>query len=287
MIAPNALVSHVAPRETPPGWLSLTMFSTVVDVHSPGVGVGEAVVLAAGNGTRLASSSLAPKPLLQVGDRPLLGHVIDCLEAAGISRIHVVVGYGADAICRHPGLAPPGVDVCWLHNPRFSEPNRLSLLCARRAVAGPFLLLMADHLLDVRTVGRLLADRPASGRDAIAVDAKMDLVFDLDDATLVRRAGAQVCAIAKRLPDANAVDTGLFLLTPSVFQAMDESVRRGDPSLTGGISVMAERGDIDAWDIGFGRWVDVDTPAAAEHAGQLLREGLVGAGLAASARVLA
>jgi 1L-myo-inositol 1-phosphate cytidylyltransferase len=235
-----------------------------------------AVVLAAGNGSRLVSSPLTPKPLLQLGRRPLLGHVIDCLQAAGTPSVHVVVGYGAHAICEHPGLVPPGMDVRWVHNPRFDEPNGLSLLCARHSIPGRFLLLMADHLLDVRTIGRLLACRATSGRSALAIDRKLTHVCDLDDATLVREVQGQVEAIGKRLHDANAVDTGLFLLTPSVFEAMDESVRRGDRTLTGGISVMAERGEIDAWDVGAARWVDVDTPAAAAHALDLLAQGLVG-----------
>ena len=252
------------------------MSDGLVRTCSAGRGVREAVVLAAGNGLRLAAQPHAPKPLLQVGDRPLLGHVLDCLSASGISRIHVVVGYGADALCGHRDLVPPGVDVRWLHNPRYNEPNGLSLLCARGSVTGPFLLLMADHLLDPRTIARLLRERREARRHAIAVDLKTDLVFDLDDATLVRQQDGLVRGIAKRLPDANAVDTGLFLLTPDVFDAADASVRLGDASLTGAVAVLAERQAIDTWDVGAARWIDVDTPEAAANAEQLLRSGLVG-----------
>jgi CDP-L-myo-inositol myo-inositolphosphotransferase len=252
------------------------MLDGVVSVGFPEPVVREAVVLAAGNGLRLAARPHAPKPLLRVGDRPLLGHVLDCLSAAGISHIHVVVGYGADAIRSHRDLLPHGVDVRWLHNPRYSEPNGLSLLCARGSVTGSFLLLMADHLLDPRTIARLLHQKREARRHTIAVDLKTDLVFDLDDATLVRQEGDLVRGIAKRLPDANAVDTGLFLLTPDVFDAADTSVRRGDASLTGAVAVLAERKAIDTWDVGDARWIDVDTPDAAAHAEQLLGSGLVG-----------
>ena len=252
------------------------MPDSVVSVGSREPSVREAVVLAAGNGLRLAAQPHAPKPLLQVGDRPLLGHVLDCLAASGIHRIHIVVGYGADAIRNHRNLVPRDVDVRWLHNPRYQEPNGLSLLCARGSVTGPFLLLMADHLLDPRTIARLIHDRQGAPRPAIAVDLKTDLVFDLDDATLVRQEDGLVRGIAKRLPDANAVDTGLFLLTPDVFDAADTSARRGDASLTGGIGVLAGRRAIDTWDVGAARWIDVDTPDAAAHAALLLRSGLVG-----------
>jgi choline kinase len=248
----------------------------IVSVNSAESPLREAVVLAAGNGLRVAALPHAPKPLLQVGDRPLLGHALDCLAVSGIRRVHVVVGYGADAIRGDRDLVPDGIDVRWLYNPRYNEPNGLSLLCARGSVAGAFLLLMADHLLDPRTITRLIHDYQTARRPALAVDLKPDLVFDLDDATRVRQEGGLVVGIAKRLPDANAVDTGLFLLTPEVFDAADTSLRRGDASLIGAVAVLAERRAIDAWDVGPARWIDVDTPDAAIEAERLLRSGLVG-----------
>src|SRR5271165_2715018 len=49
-----------------------------------------AMVLAAGLGTRLRPITLhRAKPLVPVGDRPILGHVLDRLAAAGISRVVV------------------------------------------------------------------------------------------------------------------------------------------------------------------------------------------------------
>jgi bifunctional UDP-N-acetylglucosamine pyrophosphorylase/glucosamine-1-phosphate N-acetyltransferase len=55
-----------------------------------------AVVLAAGKGTRMASS--LPKVLHLAAGRPLLGWVLDAARAAGCTRILVVVGYGAPEV---------------------------------------------------------------------------------------------------------------------------------------------------------------------------------------------
>ena len=55
-----------------------------------------AVVLAAGKGTRMKSD--LPKVLCPVVDRAMIHFVIDALEAAGIHRQIVVVGYEADAV---------------------------------------------------------------------------------------------------------------------------------------------------------------------------------------------
>jgi len=55
-----------------------------------------AVVLAAGEGTRMRSS--LPKVLHPLCGRPMLLHVIDTLVALPLDRVVVVVGHGADAV---------------------------------------------------------------------------------------------------------------------------------------------------------------------------------------------
>jgi bifunctional UDP-N-acetylglucosamine pyrophosphorylase/glucosamine-1-phosphate N-acetyltransferase len=55
-----------------------------------------AIVLAAGQGTRMRSR--VPKVLHELAGRPMLAHVLDTLESAGIGRSIVVTGHGADAV---------------------------------------------------------------------------------------------------------------------------------------------------------------------------------------------
>ena len=65
----------------------------------------EAVVLAAGKGTRM-KSDLA-KVLHRLAGKPLIGHVLDTIAAAGIDRTVVVVGHQAadvEAACAGPDL---------------------------------------------------------------------------------------------------------------------------------------------------------------------------------------
>jgi bifunctional UDP-N-acetylglucosamine pyrophosphorylase/glucosamine-1-phosphate N-acetyltransferase len=57
-----------------------------------------AVVMAAGKGTRMQSE--LPKVLVPVCGRPMIDYVLDALEAAGVQRITVVVGYRAEDVKR-------------------------------------------------------------------------------------------------------------------------------------------------------------------------------------------
>jgi NDP-sugar pyrophosphorylase family protein len=62
--------------------------------ESPIVGIKTAVILAGGKGVRLKPFTTAiPKPLLPLGDKPILEIVIDQLVAAGISRVVLTLGY--------------------------------------------------------------------------------------------------------------------------------------------------------------------------------------------------
>lgn len=53
-----------------------------------------AIVLAAGKGTRMRSD--LPKPLVSVAGKPMIHHLCDSIEQAGMGPIAVVVGHGAE-----------------------------------------------------------------------------------------------------------------------------------------------------------------------------------------------
>lgn len=55
-----------------------------------------ALILAAGKGTRMRSQ--LPKPLVSFKEKPIVAHIIDAFEKAGIDEIHLVVGYEADQV---------------------------------------------------------------------------------------------------------------------------------------------------------------------------------------------
>ena len=56
----------------------------------------EAIILAAGKGTRMNSNK--PKVLHSIGGIPMLEHVVDAAMLLEATKVHVVVGYGAGQI---------------------------------------------------------------------------------------------------------------------------------------------------------------------------------------------
>ena len=109
----------------------------------------QAIVLAAGFGTRLSSVSRGfPKALVEVAGRPLLAHVFESLALAGIDEVVVVTGLETSSIkSRIRSLTPPGMAVEMITNLHPEAGNGSSLLAAAPLIDGrPFVLAMGDHL---------------------------------------------------------------------------------------------------------------------------------------------
>jgi dTDP-glucose pyrophosphorylase len=70
-----------------------------IEQSQPDSGIRTALIMAGGAGTRLGERTRhTPKPLLDVGGRPILDHVLERLEASGISTILVSVHHLGDKI---------------------------------------------------------------------------------------------------------------------------------------------------------------------------------------------
>ncbi len=233
-----------------------------------------ALILAAGNGSRLRNVSGAlPKPLVPVNGQPLLEHVILGACEAGIERFVVVVGYRGEAIRswvsrRHFNRMQ--IDI--VENPDYHKSNGVSVLKARDVIAEPFLLLMSDHIFEPDTAAALLRQPLQADGAILAVDRKLDCIFDMDDATKVRCAGGYIVDIGKQLARYDAVDTGMFVCTPAVFSALEEAMVNGDCSLSDGMRMLAASRKLRAFDIGDAMWQDVDTPEMLDYGSHVFVE---------------
>jgi choline kinase len=206
-----------------------------------------------------------------VGAETLLERTVGCCRAAGVERILVVTGFRAELVAAEVARIDRG-DLEVVHNPDWRRANGLSLYACREELDEAFLLMMSDHLFDP-TILADLAQAPApDGSVILAVDGKIDSVFDLDDATKVRVEDGRIVAIGKELTDYNFIDCGLFRCTPAIFDALGQAraERGGDSSLSQGMQILGQLGRFLPFDIGGRWWQDVDTPEMLEHASKLL-----------------
>ena len=81
---------------------------------------------------------------------------------------------------------------------------------------------MSDHLFDNAIVD-LLIDSANPRFLNIAVDRKLDLIYDLDDAMKVQTRGNRIAAIGKNLRTYDAIDTGLFVCPLEIFDYLEQA----------------------------------------------------------------
>jgi bifunctional UDP-N-acetylglucosamine pyrophosphorylase / glucosamine-1-phosphate N-acetyltransferase len=132
--------------------------------------VPEAIVLAAGQGTRMRSR--IPKVLHPLAGRPLILHVLDALAAIGVERPVVVTGHGAEAVEATVGDRAATVR---------QEPQRGTADAVRIGLeaipgsGGVVLVTMGDApLLPPALLQRVVAEQVASGTPLALVSSRMD-----------------------------------------------------------------------------------------------------------------
>jgi choline kinase len=156
-------------------------------------------------------------------------------------------------------------------NSQWQKQNGISLLAAAKSVTGSFLLTMSDHLFD-NVIVDLLMDSAVPSVLNLAVDRKIDSIFDLDDAMKMQTKGDRVIAIGKDLPDYDAIDTGLFVCPPEIFAYLERAKKNEDCSLADSVRLMAADQKVRAIDIGDAWWQDVDTVEMLRHAEKHMAE---------------
>jgi choline kinase len=234
--------------------------------------ITDAVVLMAGTGSRLrASGEILPKPLVPIFGRPLICYLAEALEKVGVGKLYAVVGANGDTLVRglRP-LIPSSMELHPISNPDWQKQNGISVLCAAEKVTAPFFLTMGDHFFEASILERVVEEADF-GELNLAIDRKIETIFDLDDAMKVQTTGSRVTAIGKTLATYDAIDTGVFLCPDELFRYLGRAKKDGDCSLADGVRLMAEKGTVRAIDVGEAWWQDVDTFEMRMRAEEILR----------------
>ena len=132
-----------------------------------------AVVLAGGKGTRLRPyTTVLPKPLMPVGDRPILDVVVRQLKGAGFERITIATGYLAELIeVFFRNGESYGIPIDY-----FREQEPLGTVGALAMIDGlgddDFLVMNGDVLTDMDYAALLEAHRASGAAATIATKSR-------------------------------------------------------------------------------------------------------------------
>jgi UDP-N-acetylglucosamine diphosphorylase / glucose-1-phosphate thymidylyltransferase / UDP-N-acetylgalactosamine diphosphorylase / glucosamine-1-phosphate N-acetyltransferase / galactosamine-1-phosphate N-acetyltransferase len=225
--------------------------------------VTKAVVLAAGRGTRMRGLTLKmPKPMIEVGGKPVLSYIIEGLRDAGVQQILIVIGYRKEVVVDYFGDGSGfKVEIVYMEQTTQDGTGKVVELAKEFCGGDPFILSYGDILVD-----------PASYLP-LTQPGEADLILTVRHAEDTSKGGAvyvnekfEVVDLREKQQPGEArtpwYNAGVYTFKSTIFSyiARLEKSPRGEYELTDAISAMARDGKkVKAVEIK-GFWADVRDP---------------------------
>jgi dTDP-glucose pyrophosphorylase len=209
-----------------------------------------AVVMAGGFGTRLLPlTSDIPKPMLPVGDRPLLERTIEKLRDAGIRRVNVTTHYLPEKITSHFGDGQSyGVDIAYVTEDRpLGTAGGLGLLPEQEE---PLLVVNGDILCTV-DFRDLVSYHRKNRADITVCVRKHEVKIPYG---VVECEGPRLLRLKEKPSVSVLVNAGIYLLEPSVRRFIPQGERFDMTDLIG--RLLANGRPVASYPI-VGYWLDV------------------------------
>jgi glucose-1-phosphate cytidylyltransferase len=191
----------------------------------------KAVILAGGRGTRLSEETVVrPKPLVEIGGRPIIWHIMNIYAHHGISDFVVCAGYKGYLLKEYfANLALHDSDVTvdlGKGEVHYHHPPRV-----------PWRVTVADTGADTQTGGRVARVRDYLGGDEPFCLTYGDGVADIDVAATIEfhRARGRLCTMTAVRPSARF---GTVVIDGHIVTEMLEKHPAGAAQVNGGFFVV-------------------------------------------------
>lgn len=188
--------------------------------------VKQAAILIGGKGTRLgAAVRTIPKPLLDVGGRPFVEHVMLNLRRFGFNDFLLLAGYQAEVVREKYGAGSPFVQQLQANIRVIVEPSPLgtggALKFARDHLQDEFLLLNGDSIFDFNYLDLCNCEYPAEHSDWLGRVA----LLSVENATrygFVEMQGTVIHAFHEKpgSPQSGLINSGVYWLKAALVDAI-------------------------------------------------------------------
>ena len=175
----------------------------------------DVVILCGGRGTRLQErTEEIPKPLVEIGGRPILWHIVRLYAQQGLRRFVLCTGYKGELIERFVAQEPwpAGIEVRCVDT-GLDTPTGGRVLAARAALTGErFCATYGDGLADIDLRAEL-AFHAAHGATATMAVVRPELQFGVTELG----AGDAVTGFREKPRSEHWINGGFFVFEPGVF----------------------------------------------------------------------
>jgi NDP-sugar pyrophosphorylase family protein len=211
----------------------------------------KAIILAGGKGTRLFPYTTSfPKPLMPIGDRPILDIVLRQLAHAGFTRITLAVGHLAELIMAYCGDGSRyGIT---LDYSRESEPlGTAGPLALAQDLSETFLSMNGDLLTAIDYTAMLAAHRESNNLATVATFTRQ---INVDLGVIEADAADRVTDYIEKPVLTFEASTGVYFFEPAVLSHIAPGERLDLPDLIKRLIGSGERVGRYAFQ---GHWLDI------------------------------
>lgn len=198
-----------------------------------------AVVMAGGYGTRLRPlTDNLPKPMLPVGERPLLERTIEQLRHAGIRRLHLTTHYKAEVIEEYFGDGGNhGVEIRYVKEKEpLGTAGALSLI---KDCDEPFLVINGDILtgIDFRALLEFHQDQKAD-MSVVVREYEHQVPYGVIQTS---PDGLAITGVTEKPVMKYFINAGIYLINPDLCQLIPSSEPCDMPTLIGRAAAAGHR----------------------------------------------
>jgi NDP-sugar pyrophosphorylase family protein len=228
------------------------------------------VILAGGKGVRLRPLTYTiPKPLLPVGEKPILEEIIERLRAQGLRDLVVAVGYRAELIETYfRDGSQLGVTIEYVRETQpLGTGGPLGLVRSQCGLptGEPLLAMNGDILTDIDMIALIDAHR-AAGNDLTVATRQFSLQHPYG---VIQLEGDRITGITEKPVVIDTVSAGIYVIEPEALDLIPHGVFFDMPDLVN--ALLASGRPVGAFPFD-GAWLAIDGLDQLEDAARMLAE---------------
>lgn len=223
-----------------------------------------AILMAGGKGERLRPLTLkTPKPLLPLGDRPVIDHNIAALAAVGISDITVTVNYLAEQLEAHFSTPVAGVNVRCVRESMPLGTIGAAALCDIPE-HGETIVMNSDLLTTISFEEMYIHHMEQEADITIAaVPYNVSVPY-----AILATDGKRVTSLEEKPSYSYYANAGIYIISNRLLRTLPTDCRTDATDLID--TALAQGRKVTYFPIN-GTWIDIGSPADYAHARELMR----------------
>ena len=221
------------------------------------------IILHGGHGTRLRPlTHTGPKQLLPIANKPMSQYCLDSIKETGIDEIAIIIGgVGSNKVREYYGDGKKfGVKITYVEQ---DEPKGIAhaiSLCKEFVNNEKFLVFLGDNIIQ-KSITDFVKNFKNSDFDATVLLCEVDNpsrfgIADVEDKKILK------ITEKPKNPTSNLAVTGIYFLTPKIFQIIDDLKPswRNELEITDALDNLLKQDDNISYEKITDYWKDTGTP---------------------------